>query len=59
MIQKAQYYTTPGKMRPQIGKQKVYKNAIKIVRNFVRVCEKHGKMKANNDTMKAFSSSSM
>ena len=36
-------------MRPQIGKEKVYENAIKIMRNFVRVCEKHGKMKAKTE----------
>ena len=34
--------------RPQIGKQKVYENAIKIVHNFLRVCEKHGKVKAKS-----------
>ena len=33
-------------MRPQVGKQKEYKNAIKIVHHFVRVYEKHGKVKA-------------
>ena len=38
----------PRKMRPQTGKQKVYENAIKIVHNFVRVCEKHGKVKAKS-----------
>ena len=37
VIQKAPLYNTK-KMRPQIGKQKVYENAIKIVQNFVRVC---------------------
>ena len=34
-------------MRPQVGKQKVYENAIKIVHHFVRVCEKHGKVYEN------------
>ena len=49
---KGTFITTPRKMRPQVGKQKVYENAIKIVHHFVRVCEKHGKVKATEKYVK-------
>ena len=39
-------------MRPRVGKQKVYENAIKIAHHFVRICEKHGKVKATEKYVK-------